>query len=139
MTFLEFLDRRHERLVARKPRRSILPTEFSGWLACGLFFQSNALFLLMWHSRELIDNQGFMTLASAVIVTGWIGGAVAFAYSAGKRDGDKNATADKAIDLAHALAPPPPPPEPTPDAAPSGTAEDPLHVVDQTDDPTSPR
>jgi hypothetical protein len=41
-----------------------------------------------------------MTLASAVIVTGWIGGVAAFAYSAGKQQGEASALASQAMDLA---------------------------------------
>lgn len=88
---------------------AILPADFRGWLALGLFVQSNFLFVLMWAARDLLNSQGFMTLASAVIVTGWIGGAVAFAYSAGKREGESAALANKALDLAAANSPTPVP------------------------------
>lgn len=98
MDLWEYLDRRHERLVRRD--RHVLPGDFRGWLGLGLFTQSTALFALMKLAPELTDNQGFMTLASAVIVTGWVGGAVAFAYSAGKDQGERTGALNKALDLA---------------------------------------
>jgi hypothetical protein len=60
------------------------PTDFRGWLGLALFLQSTFLFCLLAAIPKLNENQGFLTLASAVIVTGWVGGAAAFAYSAGK-------------------------------------------------------
>jgi hypothetical protein len=99
MTLLEYLDRRHERAVTHKRG-----PDFLGWVAIGLFGQSSALFAMMCFYRGLTENQGFMTLASAVIVTGWIGGAVGFAYTAGKRDGEQAATISRAVDAMAATA-----------------------------------
>jgi hypothetical protein len=94
----EYLDRAGERMAQRESR--IIPSDFRGWLALGLFVQSSSLFALMWLGRDLLQSQGFMTLASAVIVTGWVGGAVAFAYSAGKQQGEATALAKQAMNLA---------------------------------------
>lgn len=91
--------------------RSYLPADFRGWLALGLFVQSNFLFVLMWAARDLLNSQGFMTLASAVIVTAWVGGAVSFAYQMGKNVGEQTAAVNKALDLAAANAPTPPAPD----------------------------
>jgi hypothetical protein len=93
----QYLDRRGERLKDTTQR--ILPHDFRGWVALGLFVQSSSLFGLMCAVKDLMDNQGFMTLASAVVVTGWIGGVAAFAYSAGKREGEQTAMMNKALDL----------------------------------------
>lgn len=103
MTLLDYLDRRAERRLARP----LLPTDFRGWLAAALFAQTTALFAVIAFVPDVRGDQGFMTLASAVIVTGWIGGVVAFAYSAGKKDGEQSAALSKAVDLAHQLAPAP--------------------------------
>lgn len=94
--------------------RTFLPTEFRGWIALGLFVQSSALFALMAVSTELLESQGFMTLASAVIVTAWVGAAVGYAYQMGKESGERTALANKALDLAVAATPSPAPP-PAPD------------------------
>jgi hypothetical protein len=98
VTLWEYLDRAGERNSQRESR--VLPSDFRGWLAFGLFIQSSSLFGLMWYSRDLTQSQGFMTLASAVIVTGWVGGVVAFAYSAGKQQGEASALAKQAMDMA---------------------------------------
>lgn len=98
MNFWEYLDRRSERRFERD--RRIFPSDFRGWLALGLFVQSCALFALMKLAPELTENQGFMTLASGVIMTGWVGGAIAFAFSAGKDQGERTGALNKALDLA---------------------------------------
>ncbi|APZ98080.1 hypothetical protein BWQ93_05985 [Sphingopyxis sp. QXT-31] len=101
MTFLEYLDRVGERRQARALKRvAILPNDFRGWLGFGLFLQSTMLFLLIAAVPSLRESQGFLTLASAVIVTGWIGGAAAFAYAAGKRDAEQQEQTRQALDLA---------------------------------------
>ena len=98
MTFWEFFDRAGQRRMDVANRT--LPHDFRGWVALALFVQSSSLFGLMWIKSSIMDNQGFMTLASAVIITGWVGGVAAFAYSAGKREGEQSAALNKALDLA---------------------------------------
>lgn len=100
MNLWEYLDRRNARGTARPG------IGFIGWIGIGLFIQSSGLFGLMAAKPDLLDNQGFMTVAGAVIITGWIGGAAAFAFTAGKRDGESNAVASKALDMAAAAMPP---------------------------------
>ena len=98
MNVLEYLDRvgqrRHERAKVRAP---MLPRDFQGWLGLGLFVQSSMLFGLIAAIPDLRESQGFLTLASAVIVTGWIGGAAAFAYAAGKRDAEQQEQTRQAL------------------------------------------
>lgn len=78
-----------------------LPVDFRGWLGLGLFVQSSGLFAaIVFSSKELSANQGFMTLAAAVIVTGWIGGAAAFAYAAGKSSEQTRDLANRAMGIA---------------------------------------
>lgn len=103
MTFWQWLDNAGQRRAALKHAKlgqpglieRILPVEFRGWLALALFIQTSSLFGMMAVIRELTENQGFLTLASAVIVTGWIGGAAAFAYAAGKNNAERNETIDR--------------------------------------------
>lgn len=106
MNLWQYLDRRGERMLTREGR--VLPHDFRGWVALGLFVQSSSLFGLMCVDETLMDNQGFMTLASAVVVTGWIGGVAAFAYSAGKQQGEAAALASQAMDLAASAGTVPP-------------------------------
>jgi hypothetical protein len=93
--------------------------DFRHWVALGLFVQSSSLFYAIARQPSLADNQGFMVLATAVVVTGWIGGVVAFAFAAGIEAVRSAATADKALDLAQAQA-----------AVPSGRPDDPISTRD---------
>lgn len=98
MNVLEYLDRVGERRLERaKGRTPMLPRDFQGWLGLGLFLQSTMLFGLIAAVPDLRESQGFLTLASAVIVTGWIGGAAAFAYAAGKRDAEQQEQTRQAL------------------------------------------
>lgn len=98
MNLLEYLDRVGQRRVERaKGRTPMLPRDFQGWLGLGLFVQSSMLFGLIAAIPDLRESQGFLTLASAVIVTGWIGGAAAFAYAAGKRDAEQQEQTRQAL------------------------------------------
>lgn len=117
----EYLDRRGARAADTTSR--ILPHDFRGWVALGLFLQTCGLFALMCVVRDLMNNQGFMTLASAVVVTGWIGGVAAFAYSAGKREGEQSATLNKALDLVSSATD-------SANQGPTGTPADPVNVKD---------
>jgi len=98
MNILEYLDRVGQRRLERaKGRTPMLPRDFQGWLGLGLFVQSSMLFGLIAATPDLRESQGFLTLASAVIVTGWIGGAAAFAYAAGKRDAEQQEQTRQAL------------------------------------------
>lgn len=127
MTFWEYLDRIGARNATRETR--FIPSDFRGWLAFGLFLQTVGLFVLMATEHALLESQGFMTLASAIIVTGWIGGAVAFAYAAGKERGEQTALANRALDLAHSAQTGTGNGEAL--AQPSGNPGDPVHVVEE--------
>lgn len=101
MKFLDYLNAVGERRQARALKRGpVLPTDFRGWLGFGLFLQSTMLFILIAAIPDIRESQGFLTLASAVIVTGWIGGAAAFAYAAGKRDAEQQEQTKQALSIA---------------------------------------
>lgn len=121
MNLWALFDRMGERRAA-KPGfwERCLPIEFRGWLALGLFIQSSSLFGMLALFPHLSENQGFLTLASAVIVTGWIGGAAAFAYSAGKGQAERQEQLSSALRLAEGSQSGAPP---TPPATPKAAAE----------------
>ncbi len=75
--------------------------DFRNLIAIGLFVQSSGLFIAIMLNPPLADNQGFMVLATAVIVTGWVGGAVAFAFAAGIESMRNSSNVGKALDLAN--------------------------------------
>lgn len=121
MTLWEFLNARGERRLAWRTAKlgresqfaRMIPTDFRGWLGLGLFLQSTFLFCLLASIPSLNQNQGFLTLASAVIVTGWIGGAAAFAYSAGKGAAERSEQISSALRLAEGRQDKPPEPDVT--------------------------
>ncbi|WP_311271026.1 hypothetical protein [Sphingobium sp. WCS2017Hpa-17] len=80
--------------------REQTPNSFQGWLALGVFAQTTMLFGLMAIHKDLLDSQGFMTLASAVIVTAWVGAIIGAAFQAGKTAGEQAAVVSKAMDIA---------------------------------------
>lgn len=108
MKLWDYLDKRDERRQAFKRAAleltgqpcGFFPTDFRGWLGLGLFLQSTFLFVLLAAVPDLMENQGFLTLASAVIVSGWVGGAAAFAYSAGKGNAERSEQVSAALRLA---------------------------------------
>jgi flagellar biosynthesis protein FliR len=108
VTFWEWIDRSAERrhvlrlATVNKPGffERIIPEEFRGWLALALFIQTTLLFAMIAAFPDLQTSQGFMTLASAVIVTGWIGGAAAFAYAAGKSNAERSEQLTTALRIA---------------------------------------
>ena len=48
-----------------------------GWYAAALFLQTCAILVLLYVAPELGKNDFFQTLATAIVVTGWVGFAVA--------------------------------------------------------------
>lgn len=48
-----------------------------GWYAAALFFQTCAILLMLALYPRLGDSEFFKTLATAIVVTGWVGFAVA--------------------------------------------------------------
>ena len=48
-----------------------------GWYALALFFQTTMILLMLRGDPQLAGNEFFKTLATAIVVTGWVGFAVA--------------------------------------------------------------
>lgn len=80
--------------------------DFRSVTGLALFVQSSGLFLAIVVNPGLADNQGFMVLATAVIVTGWVGGAVAYAFAAGIDASKSASNLSKTLDIAAANMPP---------------------------------
>lgn len=69
-----------------------------GWIAISLVCLTAMIFAMIYVKPELTQNQGFMFLAQSVIVSGLIGGVVAFLYSASKASTDTRAQVGQALD-----------------------------------------
>lgn len=80
--------------------------DFRYLIGFAMFAQSSGIFLALAINPKLAENQGFMLLATAVVVTGWIGGVVAFAFTAGIEASRQNKTISEAITLANNKIPP---------------------------------
>lgn len=74
MTFWEFADR----------RLSALRVEHVA--GCGVFLLTSLVFIMLWETPELADNDLFKTLAQAVVVQGLVGLAMAAWFTTKHRD-----------------------------------------------------
>ncbi len=88
-----------------------------GWVGLGVFSLSVLLLTMMFMDATFRADEFVQTIATLVIGTGFVGGAVAWAYSASKTGGelaDHNAKiVQNAID------------------APTGRPDDPVHTIDE--------
>ena len=114
-----------------------------GWIGIASFALTLlVLAMLMWGPRELREDEFFKTLATAIVITGFLNGPVSWAYSSTQQGGDladrnaaivhENATAGvtAASTLAAATAASlPDPKKPTPVVV-TNTEEDPAIVTD---------
>ncbi len=68
------------------------------WIGIGTFSLTVFILVLIWRVPELRDNEFFKNIAILIIGTGWVNGAVAWAYSATKSGGElANQAAKKAM------------------------------------------
>ena len=74
MTIWGFLDRR-------------LP-DARGWIGLGSYALVVLILVLIWADRTLLGNDFFKVIATAIILTGWNGGPLSWAYSATKNGGE---------------------------------------------------
>lgn len=63
-----------------------LVTDLRSWAALGLFLLTWHLFDMIGDKPALTSNQGFMFLTQALVVTGFVGGVIAFLFVASKAD-----------------------------------------------------
>lgn len=66
--------------------------DFRGWVAIGLFALSFFVIALLAIKPELAKIELFALLAQAIIVSGLIGGVVAFLYGSSKSSAEKDRT-----------------------------------------------
>lgn len=66
-----------------------------GWIGIGSYSLVAGLLLMIWVDRTLLRDDFFKVIATAIILTGWNGGPLSWAYAATKSGGelaDRNAT-----------------------------------------------
>lgn len=65
-----------------------------GWIGIGSYMLVVLIIVLIWADRSLLNNDFFKVIATAIILTGWNGGPLSWAYAATKSGGelaDRNA------------------------------------------------
>jgi hypothetical protein len=66
-----------------------------GWIGIGSYMLVVLIIVLIWADRTLLNNDFFKVIATAIILTGWNGGPLSWAYAATKSGGelaDRNAS-----------------------------------------------
>jgi hypothetical protein len=102
----------------------VKPSDARGWIGLGCFVLVLVILAMIAFDKRLLDNNAFLVLASAIVLTGWNQGPVGWAYQATKSGGE---LADKQADIikeraatdAAAIA-----------ATPTGTPGDPISTKD---------
>lgn len=59
-----------------------------GWIGLGSYVLVVLILILIWGDRTLLNNDFFKTIATALILSGWNGGPLAWAYSSTQSGGD---------------------------------------------------
>ncbi len=69
-----------------------------GWYSIALFVQTHVILAMLWFRPDLTKDEFFKSIATAIVITGWIG------FAIGQRG--QQAATDKALDAAVASNPP---------------------------------
>lgn len=85
----------------------VSPGDARGWIGLGCFALSAAVLVMIYRDRSLLDDQAFLVLATAIIVTGWINGPVSWAYAATKGGGEAAESSARIAEQAATAALPP--------------------------------
>lgn len=64
------------------------PGDARGWIALGCWMLVLAVLGMIIFERKLLDNDAFLILATAIVITGWVQGPVGWAYQATKGGGE---------------------------------------------------
>jgi len=64
------------------------PNDARGWIGLGCYSLVLVIFAMILAEPDLLDNDAFLILATAVVITGWVQGPVGWAYQATKGGGE---------------------------------------------------
>lgn len=59
-----------------------------GWIGAGCFVLVLIVLAMIAIDKSLLDNNAFLVLATAIVITGWANGPVGWAYQATKSGGE---------------------------------------------------
>jgi hypothetical protein len=122
--------------------RIVSPGDARGWIGLGTFALVLILLWMMWSDKNLLNNDFFKVIATAIILTGWNQGPVGWAYQATKGGGELAESSARIAENAAGVPQPEPKPKPAPQnaaAAAQQTAEAAANeadaIAEQTEEP----
>lgn len=81
-----------------------LPPDARGWIGLGCYFLVLVLLGMMWADKDLLKDDFFKVIATAIILTGWNNGPVGWAYQATKGGGEMAASSARIAEQAATAA-----------------------------------
>lgn len=103
----------------------VRPTDGRGWIGLGSFALVLVVLAMIWLDKQLLKDDFFKVIATAIVLTAWINGPVGWAFQATKGGGelaDSNARILRENAGLPSETPPPPPPPPGSPGAAAGEA-----------------
>lgn len=79
----------------------VAPHDARGWIGVGCYILVLILLGMMWADKDLLKDDFFKVIATAIILTGWNNGPVGWAYQATKGGGE---AAESSARIAEAAA-----------------------------------
>lgn len=83
------------------------PTDARGWIGLGCFILVLVILAMIAVDRSLLESDAFLILATAIIITGWNGGPVGWAYQATKGGGEQAESTARIAEKAAGVLPQP--------------------------------
>lgn len=66
----------------------VAPSDARGWIGLGCFLLVLVVLGMIVFDKSLLENNAFLVLATAIVITGWANGPVGWAYQATKGGGE---------------------------------------------------
>jgi len=76
-----------------------------GWIGFGCYSLTILVFVLIAVDKKLLESDAFLILATAIVITGWNGGPVGWAYQATKGGGEQAESSARIAERAAGVAP----------------------------------
>lgn len=83
----------------------VKPTDARGWIGFGCFVLVLVILAMIALMPQLLENDAFLILATAIVVTGWVNGPVGWAYQATKGGGEAAESSARIAEKAAGLEP----------------------------------
>jgi hypothetical protein len=79
-----------------------------GWIGVGCYSLVIIILVLIAADKKLLESDAFLILATAIVITGWNGGPVGWAYQATKGGGEQAESSARIAEKVAGVSPPPP-------------------------------